>query len=167
LQGSRPAGQRTRGAGSDRAKGDAIWPQITAVSRDSVGLPACMGSSHGKWKGGDRSSVLTLDSELQSQRSGHLTPTSSLMSPMSLTDSSQKLNVCCTLVPLNFLMVFHSKHAVLNQVSFTANSNVLMQKRILHRFITELLSFSGRPVNKENQPTLQVYNHTVSCFKIL
>ncbi|CAJ1058916.1 hypothetical protein EYF80_028932, partial [Xyrichtys novacula] len=30
LRGRRPVGQRTRGAGSDRAEGDDAWPQITA-----------------------------------------------------------------------------------------------------------------------------------------
>lgn len=36
LQGRRPVGQRTRGAGSDRAEGDATWPQIDLSSGDDV-----------------------------------------------------------------------------------------------------------------------------------
>lgn len=90
LRGRRPVGQRTRGAGSDRAEGDATWPQITAVSGDIVGPPACVGSSHGKREEGAENSLLTLDYELQSQHSSPLLPTTSSPFLTALTDSSQR-----------------------------------------------------------------------------
>lgn len=105
LQGWRPVGQWTRGAGSYWAEGHATWPQITAVSGETVGLPACMGSSHGKREEGAWSWVLTLDSELQTSHCDLLFPTTSLLSWIAPTDSSQSCRFTLITFPKAFCYI--------------------------------------------------------------
>lgn len=81
-QGRRPVGQWTRGAGSDQAEGDATWPKITAASGNMTGPAACVCCSGGKWRAG----VLTLVSELESQRGKDLLPTKSLLTALDCQD---------------------------------------------------------------------------------
>lgn len=71
-----------RGAGSDQAEGDATWPKITAASGNAAGPAACVWCSGGKWRTG----VLTLVSELESQRGKVLLPTKSLLRDLDCQD---------------------------------------------------------------------------------